>query len=129
MIVVDTHAWLWWMAAPAKLSRRARQLIDDADAIGVCTISCWELAMLAERSKIVLDRDVRIWVGQALNQEHVEPLVLTPEIAVSAALLDRDGFPGDPADRIIYASVLSREAQLVSKDVALRDFDRRRVVW
>lgn len=128
MIVLDTHAWLWWVADPRCLSQRARVAIQDTDHVGVCAISCWEVATLIRRGRIALDREARAWVEQALADEHVEALPLTPQIAVAAGGLD-DRFPGDPADRLIYATAVSLDMRLVTKDAALRRFDRARTLW
>ena len=49
MIVADTHAWIWWMSGSRKLSARARRELEAADEVGICAISCWEVAMLAAR--------------------------------------------------------------------------------
>lgn len=129
MIVVDTHAWLWWTDDPDRLSARARAAIEQAEAIGVPTICCWELAMLVERGRIALEREVARWVRQALAQERVEALPLTAQLAVDAALLEREGFVGDPADRIVYATARAGGSPLVTKDRRLHSFDRALAVW
>jgi PIN domain nuclease of toxin-antitoxin system len=128
VIVVDTHAWLWWVSSPGKLSRRAHEAIDGADQVGICTISCWEVALLVARARITLDRDLRVWVSQALAHERARPLPLSAEIALDAGLLD-ETFPGDPADRIIYASSRATASVLVTKDRHLRGYDPRNTVW
>jgi PIN domain nuclease of toxin-antitoxin system len=127
MIVLDTHAWLWWHAEPAKLSRRAREAIEDTERILVSTVSCWELAMLVTRGRIRLDRDLKAWIGQALARERCVSAHLTEDIAIAAGTLE--GFAGDPADRIIYATASAVDARLVTRDRALRAFDRTRTVW
>ena len=66
MIVLDTHVWIWWVADPARLSKAARSAIEKARVRGVCTISVWEIAMLVERGRLVLDREVSDWVHDAL---------------------------------------------------------------
>ncbi|HEX4114502.1 MAG TPA: type II toxin-antitoxin system VapC family toxin [Solirubrobacteraceae bacterium] len=129
MIVLDTHAWLWWVAAPEKLSSQARNAIDLTDALGVATISCWEIAMLTEAGRIDLDRDVEAWIRQALTDVRIQAMPLTSDIALRAALLGRAGFQGDPADRIVYATAREAGADLVTKDRALRAFDPRGTVW
>ena len=129
MIVLDTHAWLWWAAEPAKLSRPAQDAIDHAERIGVATISCWEVAMLAEAARIELDRPAGAWIEQALADARTQSLPLTGTIAVRAALLGREGFEGDPADRIIYATARSAGARLVTRDRSLRTFDARGTIW
>jgi PIN domain nuclease of toxin-antitoxin system len=129
VIVLDTHAWLWWVADPKKLSRPAQDAIDHAEQLGVATISCWEIAMLVEASRIELDRAVGSWIEQALGDARTQSLPLTSTIAVRAALLGRDGFTGDPADRVIYATARNAGARLVTRDRSLRAFDPRGTIW
>lgn len=129
MIVLDTHVWLWWTAQPDRLSQTARRAIEAAERIGVSTLSAWEVAMLTVRRRIELDRDVDIWVGQALARPRVEPLPPTASIAVAAGLLDASAFPGDPIDRLIYATALATRGTLVTRDRAIRDYDPRTTVW
>jgi PIN domain nuclease of toxin-antitoxin system len=129
VIVLDTHAWLWWVAEPGRLSPAARRAIDDADAIGVCTMSAWEVAMLVQRGRISLDREVATWVRQALARERIEVLPPSADVAVAAGLLDRERFPGDPVDRLIYATARANRAALVTRDERIRGFDDRVVVW
>ncbi|MFI4991595.1 MAG: type II toxin-antitoxin system VapC family toxin [Solirubrobacterales bacterium] len=129
MIVLDTHAWLWWLAAPARLSRAATEAIERAPRVGVSTLSAWEVAMLAVRGRISLDRDVGLWVGQALADERVESLSPSADVAVAAGLLDAQSFPGDPVDRLIYATARSTGATLITRDAAIRAFDSASTLW
>jgi PIN domain nuclease of toxin-antitoxin system len=129
VIVLDTHVWLWWLAQPDRLSSTAREAIDAADRIGICTLSAWEIAMLALRGRIALDRDIRIWVRQALAAPRVEPLPPTADVAVAAALLAPESFPGDPVDRIVYATAHAARARLVTRDRAIHAFDRDIALW
>ena len=103
MILADTHAWIWWMADPAQLSKRARRTFEESDKIGVCAISCWEVAMLVAKKRIGLDRDVLTWIKQSLAQPRFELIAISPEIAVEAGRLS-DRLHGDPADRLIVAA-------------------------
>lgn len=128
MIVLDTHAWIWWRADPGRLSRSATSAIVDADRIGVSSISVWELGMLVRRGRISLDRDIVRWVRQALAEARITVLAPSGEVALAAALLD-DEFPGDPADRLIYAAARKAGARLVSRDARIARFDPTRVVW
>ncbi|HXE43648.1 MAG TPA: type II toxin-antitoxin system VapC family toxin [Conexibacter sp.] len=129
MIVLDTHAWLWWLADPARLSPAARAAIDEADAIGVSAISAWEVAMLVQKGRISLDRDVAVWVRQALGHARVRQHPLTADLAVAAGQLGARGFAGDPADRFIYATAEASRARLVTRDERIRDFDARATLW
>jgi PIN domain nuclease of toxin-antitoxin system len=128
VIVLDTHAWIWWLADPGRLSEPAAAAIAGADRVGVSSISAWELGMLVRRGRISLDREVRLWVRHALADERVTVLAPGAKVALAAALLD-DDFPGDPADRLIYAAARDAGAALVTRDARLSRFDPARVVW
>jgi PIN domain nuclease of toxin-antitoxin system len=129
VIVLDTHAWLWWLSAPDRLSDAAAEAIAAASQLGVSTLSAWEVAMLVARGRIALDRDVSSWVGQGLADARVESLPPSAQVAVEAGLLDSRSFPGDPVDRLIYATARSLGATLVTRDRAIRAFDSRSTLW
>jgi PIN domain nuclease of toxin-antitoxin system len=129
VIVLDTHAWLWWLADPSRLSPLARDTIAGAPAIGVSTLSPWEVATLVRRGRISLDRDVRDWVRRALAEDRVESIAPDADVALAAAQLDGAAFPGDPADRFIFATAKALDAVLVTRDERLRAFAPDTTVW
>ncbi len=85
-----------------------------------------ELADLIENRRIEVDGPLRTWIHDALAQERVEALSLTPDVAVDAAQLR---FVRDPFDRVIYATARVEDAQLVTRDERMRRFDPERTVW
>jgi len=128
VIVLDTHAWLWWLSTPAKLGKRAARAIDKADRIGVPAISVWELAMKVEARKLKLDRAYEAWVDDALAEDpRVELLHLLPRIAIDASRLSWDH--GDPADRFIVATARAYDAPLVTADERIQESGLVRCVW
>lgn len=129
MILLDTHAWLWWIDSPDRLSPVAREAIDAEPSVLVAAISCWEVAMLTLRGRIALDREIGPWLAQARAHPRTEIVGLDCGVASAAALLEDRGFPADPADRLIYATAVSRSARLASADRAIARFDPARVVW
>lgn len=128
MTILDTHVWLWWIDGDPRLSDAARTAIEGGDEVGVSTISVWELATLERLGRIRLLPDFRTWVRRALAAEKVSELALTPEIAGAAGML-LPPFPGDPADRIIYATAIANGLRLVSADRRIARHDPDRVVW
>ena len=129
MILLDTHVWIWWAAkTPRRLTARARRAIAESPSVAVSAISPWEVAMLVAKGRLELDRDVLVWIRQALALPRVTLVPLTPEIAVRSTRLGA-GFPGDPADRIIVASARELGASLVTKDQVLRRAEGVRTVW
>jgi PIN domain nuclease of toxin-antitoxin system len=118
VIVLDTHAWIWWASAPGRLGRRGRAALEAADRIGVPSVCCFEVAAASARGRISLDRAVLEWLEQALSLPRAELLPLTPAVAVRATQLA--GFQGDPADRLIVATAILHGATLVTKDRNIR---------
>jgi PIN domain nuclease of toxin-antitoxin system len=128
VIVLDTHAWLWWVSDPAKLGRAARREIGRATRIGVPAICHLEIAVGVALGHIALDRPTLDWLQDALALPGFEAVALTPAVAVKAAELPAS-FPGDAADRLIAASAMLHSAMLVTKDERIRAFDGVRCVW
>lgn len=127
MILADTHAWIWWVAGSRRLSRRAFAALDSADAVGLCAISLWEVAMLVARGRLELDREVSLWLRQSLAKPRATLVPIDPEIATVAVGLD--WAHGDPADRLIAATAIVRGVSLVSKDGRLRGLSSVRTIW
>lgn len=128
MIVLDTHAWVWWMASRAKLGKKAARAIDRAARIGVPAISVWEVAMKAEARQLKFDRPYETWIDDALSLDpRVELLQLQPAISVGAVKLPWKH--GDPADRLIVATALAYEAPLATADERIHDSALVRCVW
>jgi PIN domain nuclease of toxin-antitoxin system len=129
MVVLDTHAWIWWMDDPSRLSPAAWQALERAEAIGVAAISCWEAGMLALTGRVTFEPQVERWVRLALGAQGVSALPTSPKVALDAALLGGEGFAGDPADRLIYATAVDAGATLVTRDSRMRAFDPRGTLW
>jgi PIN domain nuclease of toxin-antitoxin system len=117
-VLLDTHVLHWWTAEPGKLSQPAAVAVEKADAIAVAAISWYELAWLARHDRIQLTIPVRSWL-EGLSR-HVLTVGVTPAIADMAVALPAS-FPGDPADRLIYATAIEHGWHLVTKDQRLRD--------
>ena len=117
MIVLDTHAWVWFAADDRLLSDAALAAIRKADRIGVAAISVWEVGMLCAKGRLQVVPGVREWVSAALKVDKVQLLPLSPEVAVLSTEL---ALHGDPADRIIVATAIVAGGQLVTKDERIR---------
>ncbi len=117
MILLDTHVWVWWVAAAPELSHRHAQLLQEHEAtgIGVSIISCWEVATLIARRRLVVDRPALVWIEAALRCPGVMLVDLTPRIAVESTHLPGE-FHRDPADRMLVATANTLACPLVTQD-------------
>jgi PIN domain nuclease of toxin-antitoxin system len=127
-VLLDSHVVHWWSAEPDRISRAASQAIAAADELAVADISWYELAWLARHERILLSIPIPAWLGQLARQ--VRTIPVTPSIAVAAVSLPAS-FPGDPADRLIFATAVERGWPLITKDARLRSHRHPHpvVVW
>ena len=115
-VLLDSHVVHWWSAEPDRLSKTATRVVLGADELAVASISWFELAWLAQHERIVLTVPLRSWLEQLAAE--VRTVGTTPAIAAAAVSLPAS-FPGDPADRLIYATAVEHGWQLVTKDQRL----------
>lgn len=116
-VLLDTHVLLWLTADPGQLSRRANQAIEAADELAVVDITWWELAWLEAKGRVVTAKARESWLADLSRV--VRTLPVTPAVALTAARLPAT-FPGDPADRLIYATAIDQGLRLVTKDRRIR---------
>lgn len=124
MIVLDTHVLVWTLEDDPRLGPRARAAIDEAAGQGgvlVCAITPWEIAMLVQKGRLALGRDVGEWLDAALNLPSIRLAPLEPAIAVDSVRLPGTLHP-DPADRIIVATARHLGVTLLTADRAILDY-------
>lgn len=132
MILLDTHALVWWVAEDnGLLSAKAREAIEQAqrsEAVAVSAISVWELALLTSRDALRLALDLRSWVEELRSVRRVTFIPVDPEIAIDSVTLPGT-FHADPADRIIVATARRTGRLLVTVDRKIRAYPHVRTVW
>jgi PIN domain nuclease of toxin-antitoxin system len=116
MILLDTHIWVWWVHDDPQLTDEQKKLIreNEEKGLGVCVISCWEVAKLVEYNRLTIPCPVSEWLKQALSYPGIRLLNLTPRIAVESTELPGE-FHKDPADQIIVATARVYNCDLNSR--------------
>jgi PIN domain nuclease of toxin-antitoxin system len=128
MILLDTHALLFWMREQEKLGDHAYHTIDKAQRIGVHVISCFEIAILVEKNKIKLNYAVDQWMADTLSHSKIEVIPLSVSIAVKCTQLPGN-FHRDPVDRMLAATCLLNDYPLVTKDREITKWGYIETVW
>ena len=118
MIVLDTHALIWGVEGDGRLGASASRLIEETvqtDRLGVSAITPWEVALLVERGRLRLGREVGGWIEDVLSLPGVSLVPIEPAIAIDSVRLPGD-FHADPADRFIVATARHLDAPLLTAD-------------
>jgi PIN domain nuclease of toxin-antitoxin system len=129
VIVLDTHILVWLAVVSERLGADVREVLAEGAELAISTVTVQEIAYLVMRGRIELDRPVRTWVADVLAAHEVRPIPPSVAVALRAGSLDFANFPGDPADRLIYATAVEHGARLATADERLRAVDPARVVW
>lgn len=131
MIVLDTHVWIWWVADPDQISKRARKDIDlamEREEICISSISSWEVALLVRKGRLELTMPVDDWIARSEALPFIRFFPLDNRIALRCNQLPGE-IHEDPADRIIIATAMTLGAPLVSKDTNIRSYPHVEAIW
>ncbi len=115
MLVLDTHIWIWWInQTPKRLPAKIVKLLEQADHLAISAISFFEVTWLYDHERIFLKIPVQDWISKATEDADIICLPVSCMIASLAAALPEHH--KDPQDRIIIATAISHETQLISAD-------------
>jgi PIN domain nuclease of toxin-antitoxin system len=129
MILLDTHALIWTVREPAKLSQPAADAIraaGESGGLAISAITLWELAWLATHGRFNFFGTVDDFVERLSSRTAIRPI--TPRIAVLASQLPAT-YSRDPSDRLIGATAMSEGIPLVTKDRTIRNCEQIKTIW
>ncbi|MBA4380514.1 MAG: PIN domain protein [Anaerolinea sp.] len=129
--VADTHTLIWYLFEDKRLSRRAKQFIDNAsekgDQIGFSAISVIEIVYLIEKAKINPDTLTRLLEATAAEDAALVEIPVTGQIADKMRSVSRESLPDMP-DRIIAATALNLHIPVISRDGRIK-VSKLETIW
>lgn len=117
-LLLDTHAWLWWLADDRRLGRRARQALrDPRSEIHVSAASAWEISIKMSLGKLRVQR-------ADLEAEIAANGFLDLPIRTRHALMAGRLAPvhEDPFDRMLVAQAQVEGLVVVSADPVFESY-------
>ena len=120
-LLLDSHAFLWWVTADAALGRRARAAI--ADSRNECFLShasIWEMAIKASLGKLRLPSSVERFVVEHCAANDFQ--LLSIALAHIALVESLPFHHRDPFDRVLVAQARHEGMALVSRDASLKAY-------
>jgi len=129
MILLDTCAIVWDALEKNKLSAIAKAAIEQSESeLLICDISIWEISMLIKRNRIKIDDTASNFINLILQSKNYNIQEITPEIAELSVNFGSE-INNDPADRLIAATSIYRNAPIITADTNLRNATIIETIW
>lgn len=116
-LLLDTHAFLWWLKGSARLPSSVRATIEAAEVVLVSAASAWEVTTKFRIGKLDEYAAVAADVAAAIARTGFEPLPISVAHAQLAGALK--GAHRDPFDRMLAAQALLEAMPLITDDEAI----------
>lgn len=114
-LLLDTHAFLWWVNDAPELTAPARLSIGDANSDCYLSLaSCWEMAIKSSLGKLRLARPIERFVSEQLAANGF--MLLNIELRHTAKIENLPFHHRDPFDRLLIAQAISEKLTIVSAD-------------
>lgn len=127
-LLLDTCVLLWSAGEPHKLSRRARERLEQPGAkLYVSSISAFEISIKVCKGKLQLPVTARQWFRETISVFKIQEIPVTSEVACLAPELPAP--VADPCDRMILATAEILGMAVVTSDRLLRDYGGVEVIW
>lgn len=125
-LLLDTHAFLWWVNDSPALSRRARTAIaSERNECFLSHASCWEMAIKVANGKLTVPGETGRFIQEQLAVNRIRELPITLGHTVAAGALPFHH--RDPFDRLLAAQALEEGLSMVSIDAIFRKYGVKRV--
>ena len=128
--VCDTHALAHHALGTGRLGKQAAALFDACDAgsaiIYVPAVVVVEFGIVFGGRLFRSAKSLRDFFEGLFANSAYQPFDLTPE---QAFLADEQRPNNDPFDRLICAAALRLDLPLITRDTAITEWGRVRVVW
>lgn len=122
--LLDTHVFFWLVSKNPQISQDILEVLQDFDGLALSSISLWELAMLENKKRIILLKNVNNWLSEALTLSKVQLINISSEIAVDSSNLP-GSFHKDPCDQLIVATARTLNMTLFTRDKKIIEYGER----
>lgn len=125
-LLLDTHAFLWWVDDAPQLSARARKAIaDPGNECLLSLASCWEMAIKVSLGKLKLQGTVERFIPEQMVTNNFSSLDVAFRHVARVA-----GLPfhhRDPFDRLLAAQAGEESIPIVSADPIFQQYGVKRI--
>ncbi|MFW5685409.1 MAG: type II toxin-antitoxin system VapC family toxin [Spirochaetota bacterium] len=121
-ILLDTHCWLWWLAAPEKLRAESLAALKDrANTVVVSSVVSWEIAIKHSIGRLQLPEPPDRFVPDRLARDGFTPLAVSHSHALRTAALPV--LHKDPFDRLLIAQAQVENVPIMSANAVFSRYE------
>ncbi len=114
-LLLDTHAFLWWVEDAPALPRKARAAIaNPGNECFLSLVSVWEMAIKLSLGKLKLPGAIERFIPQQLAENGFSQLPI--DFRHVARVANLAFHHRDPFDRLLAAQAVEEELTIVSAD-------------
>jgi PIN domain nuclease of toxin-antitoxin system len=125
-LLLDTHAFLWWVGDSDELSRRARRAIaDPGNECWLSLASCWEMSIKLSLGKLRLPAPIESFIPDQMSENRFRPMGI--EFRHVTRVSGLRFHHRDPFDRLLAAQALEEGLALVTRDPIFRRYGVKRI--
>jgi len=120
-LLLDTSSFLWFVAGSDKLSRKARELMENFDNELVLSVaSLWEMAIKVSIGKLEMLREFDEFIPEKLEENEIE--ILHVRLAHLSEMMKLPFHHRDPFDRLIIAQSISENLPVIACDGIFKEY-------
>ena len=126
-LLLDTHAFIWWVNEPEKLSAKVLELCDaEENVLYLSVASIWEIELKIHSGKLKFDEPIQTLVKSEMadNDLKIVPIPMEHVFGVN----NLPPVHKDPFDRLLIAQAIFMGASLVSIDKLINAYPVP-VIW
>ncbi len=126
-LLLDTHAFLWWIADDPRLSKKACEIIGDGkNQLFLSAASGWEIAIKARLGRLQMPDDLEHFILEqmALNTIENLPIILSHALHVYAL----PDYHRDPFDRLLISQAQLEGLPILTADPQISQYSVE-VIW
>lgn len=125
-LLLDTHVWLWLVAAPERLSGNARDRLESSDTqLYLSAASAWEMSIKQQLGRLELGGPAERVIPELMLRSDVTPLPITHQHGLRAGALPPHH--RDPFDRMLIAQAQLEGLPIMTADATFAAYNVERM--
>ncbi len=127
-LLLDTHAFLWFVMDSPKISERASSLIESMENdVYLSVASVWEIAIKVSIGKLRIDERLEDFIMPELESNQFS--LLNIEVRHLAKVVELPFHHRDPFDRLLAAQSLTMNLPILSRDPTFDLYEEMERIW